>query len=204
MPPIVGTLFQIAWGNPYAEPPDGAPRVLAEYFAPGHMSAVPDAITAFPHSLGGGYGLAVTHFTPPIRRQAPQTLAGIRQKCLRRRIERKAPLFAQQFIDEALAAKPAYYLEGTTDPATEQARTDAETRYAARLASLQARSNQLIVYGSEPPAVTAAAEQLRAEMAEAGARAAQRRQARLAAEAASNGMSAKPDTPAIGDNLWLR
>jgi hypothetical protein len=163
MPEIIGTLHQIAWGNPYTEPPDGAPRVLAEFFTPGHATQTPASIRAFPHTLGGGYGLAVTHFTPPIRRQPPQILASIRQKRLRRRIERQAPMFADQLFAQELTRKPEYY-QGLTDAHLEQARADEEHAYAARLAYLQAHALTLIVHAQEPPACGERARQILREL----------------------------------------
>ncbi len=188
---VVGTLHQILWGSSYTLPPDGAPRVLAEWFTPGHTSVVPDAILKFPHSLGGGYGLAVTHFSPPAVRKPPEKLAVIRQKALRRRMERKAPLFAEQFITETMAAKPGYFRGEPVNPDVEQARVAADEAYTARLAYYQAHPNQLLVYGQEPLACREVAARLRAEVEASMARAAERRKQHAADDSGCN--SHKPN-----------
>lgn len=168
---IVGTLWQIAWGNPYTTPPEGAPRVLAEYFCPGHITQCPQEIRNFTYSLGGGYGLGVSHFEFA-RRLSQQSKASIRQKRLEARVEKKAPLFAEQFIAEAIQKKPEYYA-GVTAPETERALHE----HDERVAWLQQNANTLIVYAQEPEECKRRAEALRAEMAEIVRKAAERRAA---------------------------
>jgi len=53
---------------------------------------------------------------PASRQLSQESLASVRQKRLSRRIERQAPLLAEQLIADELAAKPDYYA-GQTDPA---------------------------------------------------------------------------------------
>lgn len=50
----------------------------------------------------------------PIRRWSQEARARVRQRNLRRRIEKKFPLFAEDFIAAELAARPSYY-EGSND-----------------------------------------------------------------------------------------
>jgi len=182
MTEIVGTLYSIAWGSPYTEPPDGAPRVLAEYFIPGHAVHPPEAIQTFPHTLGGGYGLSIAHLSPPIRRQSPEALASLRQKRLRRRLERQAPMFADQLYTQEVARKEAYYVKGITDANLEEAREQEEAAYAERLAVLQARADRLIVYAAEPLACAERGRQLQEEMRAARVRAKSRKRGDLCHE----------------------
>lgn len=45
----------------------------------------------------------------PIKRWSPEAKARVRQSNLRKRLEAKFPLFADQFIAAELAARPDYY-----------------------------------------------------------------------------------------------
>lgn len=45
----------------------------------------------------------------PVRRLPPASLAAVRRKRLRRRLETKHPLFADLFEQAELAARPAFY-----------------------------------------------------------------------------------------------
>ncbi len=188
---IVGTLWQIAWGNPYTTPPEGAPRVLAEYFCPGHVSQCPREISDFAYSLGGGYGLGVSHFEHH-RRLSQESKASIRKKRLKDRVEKTAPLFAEQIIADEIAKKPEYF-DGITAPETEQALHDSDER----LASLQENANTLIVFAQEPEECKRQAEALRAEMAEIGRKAAERRAARSPVQATTE----MPECQAHNDGI---
>ena len=98
------------WGNPYREPPEGQPRVLRETFYP---------YATFPHHAppeimevwkpGSGYRVTYTFINEPPKQQSQAALATTRQKRLRRRMEKKYPLLAEQFITEETAKNPDYY-----------------------------------------------------------------------------------------------
>jgi len=53
--------------------------------------------------------IAWTYDAPPRRQLSRESLATVRLKRLRRRLERKAPLFADQLEAEEIARRPAFY-----------------------------------------------------------------------------------------------
>ena len=109
------------------------------------------------------------HVAPPPRQIGQDNLAVRRQKRAARRIERSAPLFAEQFLAEELAAKPDYYA-GVTDPeiaARHDAVLAAEGR---RYEELLSRPNRLVVLAEEPEAAREKAARIREELVERGAK----------------------------------
>jgi hypothetical protein len=158
-----GRLFRIEWGNPYCDPPQGAPRILAEIFVPGHPTRTPPELLAVPVSLGGGYSLTSRHIAPPARSLPQESLASLRRKRLVRRINARAPLFAEAFIEQELAGKPDYY-DGQTDPGLETRRKAVLDREQAERDELWSRPNQLIIYGQEPQACRERSARLRTEI----------------------------------------
>ena len=109
--------LSIAWANPYTEPPDGAPRVLWAVTVPRRAEAASfwaEGDTMTGHRPGDGYA---HHWSPvstkPRRTVSQAGKASIRQKRLRRKIERKAPLFAEQLIARELESDPEYYAART-------------------------------------------------------------------------------------------
>lgn len=114
---VDGFVFQVAFNNPYRDPPDGLPRVLAEMFvlrsdrlAGGRPPAEIEAFQA-PY----GYGVHITHVGPPTRPQSPERRASMRRQRLAARNERRAPLFAEAWTAEEIAAKAEYYVDGLSD-----------------------------------------------------------------------------------------
>jgi len=113
----VGFRYTIEWHTPYSEPPEGLPRIKAEVFeslekrnarmAEGG-SSVPLALEAL-HTIGDGYCVTIQSVVTPSRQLPPATLAGIRKKRTRRRIEKKYPMFAEQFIEESMVNNPSYF-----------------------------------------------------------------------------------------------
>jgi hypothetical protein len=157
-----GRLYTIEWSNPYSQPPNGAPRVLAEMFVPnepGKPTQTPAEIETFPRSLGGGYSLTSRHVSPPPRELSKDTLARVRRKRLARRVNAKVPLFAEHFTEVELNRKPDYY-DGITDPGIEQRRKARIEEEHAEWQEFWSRPNQLVVYGQEPEACRQHAEQL--------------------------------------------
>ena len=149
--------------------PAGWPVRLAEMFVPGGGSRPPAEILGVRHTLGSGYGLTCQHVAPPPRQIGQENLADRRQKRAARRIERSAPLFAEQFLAEELAAKPDYYA-GVTDPeiaAKHDAVLAAEGR---RYEELLSRPNRLVVLAEEPEAAREKAARIREELVERGER----------------------------------
>lgn len=161
-----GRLFRVEWNNPYTEPPDGAPRILAEIFLPDAVDGKPPPeIRAIPVTPGGGYSLSIRAISPPSRQLPVQTLARVRRKRLERRVRAKTPLFADEFIAGELARKPDYYA-GITDPGIEARKQAALEHERAEREVLLGRPNTLIVYGAEPETCRLRAEQTRREFLE--------------------------------------
>jgi hypothetical protein len=157
-----GRLYTIEWANPYTQPPDGAPRVLAEMFVPnkpGQGNRTPAEIEAFPLSMGGGYSVFSRHVSPPPRELSIQSLAKVRRKRLARRVNAKVPMFAEHFTQAEINRKPGYYA-GITDPDIEQRRTARIEEEHAEWQEFWSRPNRLVVYGQEPEACRQRAEQL--------------------------------------------
>lgn len=125
-----GAVWSVRWSNPYTSPPDNRPQVLVQVYRPeGHPEVrglkLPAEIrrTLEEIGLGSGYGLHWRPISAPPRPKSPQKLAMIRRQRLERRIRKKYPLFADQFIRDELAKKPDYYA-GITDPDLAAARAE--------------------------------------------------------------------------------
>lgn len=122
----VGHIWSICWMYPpdYPQkPPKGMPHMLAEIFVPLDSSEAgarqPDVIKTYP--IPPGYSVCVRALSTPIKPLPAERLVSIRQKRLRAREKKKAPMFAEQFVAEKIAAKPAYYLEGKGNYEAERA-----------------------------------------------------------------------------------
>jgi hypothetical protein len=97
------------------------------------------------------------------RQLSQESLAQQRLGRLSRRMRRKYPLWAEQFIAEAIAAKPQFYA-GVTDAPLEEARQNLLAKEAARRVYLTAHWGALLVYAAEPEGCKARAEALLASM----------------------------------------
>ena len=143
-----GVLIQLAWRNPYTQPPNGL-RVLAEIFRP---QSAPGARIApaefdFLHTFGDGYGnvFSFPSFSP-MRELPPESLATVRRKRTARRMQKKYPLFADQFTQEAITENPEYYAGITRDDLA-VAKAAVLSREAERMAYLSAHLGELMIYG---------------------------------------------------------
>lgn len=110
-----------AWGSPYTQPPNGEPRVRLEMITDGSIHETPPQILeAAP--VGSGYAVWCTPLeTKPPRRMSQEGRAKLRRDNLRRRVERKAPLFAEAIITAELARQPAYFSGANYQPTSEAA-----------------------------------------------------------------------------------
>jgi hypothetical protein len=122
----VGHIWSICWMYPpdYPQkPPAGMPHKLAEIFiplgSPGAGAREPGVIKTY--TRPPGYSVCVRALSTPIKPLPKEKLISIRQKRLRAREQKKAPMFAAQFVTEQIAADPAYYLEGKGDYEAERA-----------------------------------------------------------------------------------
>lgn len=95
--------------------PTGKGDVLVEVIAPGGSRTAPSPIDDL-WWPGCGYNI---HWSPTDPTKIPRKLSetakrSIRRKALVRRIEKAAPLFATDLIEQSLAAQPDYFFE--TEP----------------------------------------------------------------------------------------
>ena len=139
-----GHVWQVQWSNPYTSPPDGMPRLLAEMFVPrdgaDSDSRCPLEISSFHRPKG--YTVYATAIRPPLRPLPPERLARLRRQRLERRERAKRPLFADEFIEQALALKPDYYSGTDVCEAREAVLAYERERYEY----LTSHSNELLVY----------------------------------------------------------
>jgi len=161
-----GWLFRIEWANPYTNPPEGAPCILAEIFAPDALNgSPPPELLSIPITPGGGYSISIRAIWPPPRQLSVEMLARVRRKRLDRRARAKMPLFADEFIRQEMAKKPDYYA-GVTDPSIEARRQSTQEQEQAERERLWAQPNILLVYGAEPEACQLRAAKIRQEFLE--------------------------------------
>jgi len=112
MPKVLARSHSVQWGNPYTHPPDGGLRVRVRVEVPYHDARTPKEVSARLEELGGpgsGWAHCVSFVEEEPRRLPLSSKQSIRRKRLWARLERKHPLFAEQFYEEALGAKPDYY-----------------------------------------------------------------------------------------------
>lgn len=142
----LGFVWRIAWWSPYTQPPEGMPRVLVEMYVPcrdPHEGArCPAEIAAYPKPRG--YALECGSIDQIGERSSPEKLARIRRQRLVRRVQRKYPLFVDEFIGQALAAKPDYYAGADDDRAVEYLR-----RYRAWVDEVISRPYVLVEYAPD-------------------------------------------------------
>ena len=149
---VLGFLWQLAWSNPYTDPPDGQPRLLAEIYLPCERPGegarpAPEMIAL--HRIGSGYSIYCQAVHPAPKQLPPESLAGVRQKRLARRMQQQAPLLADELIADELAAKPDYYA-GITDPALQAAHDKVIAAEDERRQRLTANPGKLFVYAELP------------------------------------------------------
>lgn len=110
---------RLFWGNPYTSPPDGMSRIAMAVLCD-RSHPIPDEIEqkckpGTEYGPGSGWTIGWELIEQrPVRRWSQEARARVRQRNLRHRIEKKFPLFAEDFIAAELAARPSYY-EGSND-----------------------------------------------------------------------------------------
>jgi len=140
---LVIFLYQIRWRNPYTV--GDKQKVLAEMAT--YDRIVPPEIRAYPAPVG--YGVCITPMDKPSGHQLSQeTLARVRKGRAEKKIKKRWPLFAGEFMEQELKSKGDYY-EGITDPKLEQAKQEGEQAYKERFDFLAANANKLLVYGGD-------------------------------------------------------
>jgi hypothetical protein len=98
--------YTLAWRRPDIPPP--GPRVLKSILVQRGDPCPPEIMEIF--VPGSGYSIGWELVTQkPIRRFSREARARIRRRNLERRIQRKFPMFAEEFIARELAARPDYF-----------------------------------------------------------------------------------------------
>jgi len=101
----------LAWRCGPKPPPEGMPRVLKAVLCE-KAHPVPAEIHEAWLEMGPGSGWSVGWEMieqRPVKRWSPEAKARVRQSNLRKRMEQKFPLFAEQFIAAEMAARPQYF-----------------------------------------------------------------------------------------------
>lgn len=146
---MLGAVWSIQWNNPYTQPPEGMPRVLAEFFYfndDPRARLLPDDVSEYfdKHCvLGGGYSIYWQPVYLPREASDPEKLVKIRKERLKKRITKKYPLFAEQFIEEELKKKKNYY-EGSLDTKEEQEKASITEKEEIRVRELLEK--RVIIY----------------------------------------------------------
>lgn len=98
--------YSVVWRNPFTAPT--GPRVLGAMLVP-YGERCPEELAAL-HVPGSGYCISWELVSQkPIRRWSAEAKGRARLRNLRRRIEKKFPLFAGDFITQELEKRPGYY-----------------------------------------------------------------------------------------------
>lgn len=148
---VIGHILSIQWGTPYTEPPDGQPRVIAEYFVlhADYCGKTPPEITNFPgYKIGCGWSQCHTCLMELPTEWSNERKAINRQQCLRRRLEKKIPMFADNVFAEVLKSKPAYYLAGVS--VGDAKRKEILDEQARQIEFWRAHVGELIIHGTIP------------------------------------------------------
>jgi hypothetical protein len=108
----LGFLYSVEWLNPNTQPPNGKPRITAALYLrcdyPGQGARLPAEIEKL-HELGDGYTVAVAAILPEPKRWTPERKFAYRRRMLENRMRKKYPMFSDQYIQEVLTKKPAYF-----------------------------------------------------------------------------------------------
>lgn len=98
--------YTIMWRNPHTEPPRG--KVLGARLVPAGEPCPPELLDLF--TPGDGYCVSWQLVTQrPIVRWSAETKGRVRRRNLRKRLEKKVPLFADMFEAAELARRPDYF-----------------------------------------------------------------------------------------------
>jgi hypothetical protein len=143
----IGFIYRIKWGNPYTDPPNGLPRVLAEIYVPkkGDEGARdPDCLCQITRPLGCNFSLTVSAVVEPLKEMSQSGRMALRRKRLKRHLDKKYPLFADQFFGEIINKKQDYYA-GKTDP--DEPRIEVLKKEKETFERLTSYPNELMIYG---------------------------------------------------------
>ena len=100
--------WSIRWGHPCTDPPGGVARIKAAILVPRGQPCPAELLDR--KTPGDGWALCWELVSQrPIRRWSQEARARVRQNNLRRRMEKKYPLFAEDFIAAEIASRPDYF-----------------------------------------------------------------------------------------------
>lgn len=98
--------YSLRWALPHLPCP--GPEVLARADVPAGAPCPPEVADAW--RPGTGYAVHVDFPPPaPMRRWSKEAKAAVRRRKLAARVQKAAPLFADELIERELAARPGYY-----------------------------------------------------------------------------------------------
>jgi hypothetical protein len=107
-------VWQVVWSNPHKPRPESFPEVVLRISMPrekgqgaGPCPVEIDECWQEMHSYG--YCISWNLEAPPARRLPLESKQRIRRRNLWKRLLSKAPMFAEPFYAEAVAARPEYY-----------------------------------------------------------------------------------------------
>ena len=105
---------RLFWGNPFTSPPDGRPRIVKAilcdkpYPIPSEIQEMSGPGSDFAPGTGWTIGWECIE-QHPVKRWSTKAKARVRKLNLQRRIEKRFPLFAADFIATELARRPRYF-----------------------------------------------------------------------------------------------
>ena len=104
---------RLFWANPRTEPPHGQHRIKMAILCdnPHPIPAeIQERMQEDDCKPGSGWSVGWECIEQrPIKRWSPEARARVRQGNLRRRMEKKYPLFAEDFIAAEMASRPQYF-----------------------------------------------------------------------------------------------
>jgi len=146
-------IHQLSWCNPYTEPPNGKPRILAEICSVIRHPEPQEFVEACKrlHVLGDGYGTRFFALSPRQKQRewTRERKAAHRRRLLEQRIKHKSPMFAIEFIKQEIDRKPHYFEGDALDLDIEIAREAALQRIDDLYNRFAANVGILFVYDSD-------------------------------------------------------
>lgn len=130
-------VFEIRWGHgKYRPPPDGMPEVLARLCVKvpkGTGGKIPEEMERlwYAHKPPRGYSICFSSARSSEKRALSQDgRAKVRRGNLKRRLEEKVPLFAEELERRELDSQPEYFSGARPNEQEQAIREDAERRRA--------------------------------------------------------------------------
>ena len=109
--------IQLKWRNPYTEPPANQPRVIFDAvlddkkYRDGTIPEVTELERQYPPGTGYAWHWSLAHIKPR-RKWSKKAKGRQRRRNLKKRLQKKIPLFWQDQYRAELAKRPEYYYKG--------------------------------------------------------------------------------------------